>query len=638
MQQNVSVAFFDIGETLGTVSVAPSGIPISFDVYSHVPPILEYLKGAGIRIGVISNTGTHAGSLISTLLSKSVIWPYLSDDLLIFSADIGLEKNSPEIFIRASQLAKVDVQRCIYVGEDSWERMHAANAGMRVCPHPILVRDLINGDRLRFVRLSAPESLPAAELRAALQGKSFVPLHVFGRDRSKLVGITTTSGLTQFANAQLDVEPLGAIDIPLLSDLYLLRDDRAVRTGFLSFEGQSAAFFAGDQADWLLSSTSEGLLVAIAAGRSVEEFHFEEAHHGHNLKLTPDPALLTLLDAMLAAMPFAVMDAGISNELNAAERDAISRLTDKSIETRIGPYVGKAPLGDGGPNVRSRHIHSDDNPRIVRALGRDLSSISDRLRVRLCPFTHEGRQLFNVEAELGPSDAEEFVLVTAHLDSTAAFSPPYKPPIDPAPGADDNASGIAGVLTAAEAIVSLAALWPIERAIRFVLFNAEEHGLVGSKAYARDEAAKATRIVAVLQMDMIGYNVEAPRSWELHAGYWPSPEVQQRSLALAERVSHLASQVSPELERPQLYISRGPLPADRDPAEGRSDHAPFHERGYPALAASEDFFAGPDPGAPAPEGNPHYHKAQDTFVDARYAADIARAIAASAWVLARKPS
>jgi len=61
------------------------------------------------------------------------------------------------------------------------------------------------------------------------------------------------------------------------------------------------------------------------------------------------------------------------------------------------------------------------------------------------PFRHEGRALDNVEAEL-PGELDELVLVTAHLDSTAAFSAGYDPVRDPAPGADDDASGTVGVL------------------------------------------------------------------------------------------------------------------------------------------------------------------------------------------------
>lgn len=639
MSGEVRVVFFDIGATLGSIDLDLSGAPTSFNVYDHIPPVLEQLKSNQIRVGIISNTGKHPGSVVNAVLSQSAIWQHLDTDLLIYSFDVGHEKDSPEIFVHASQAAKTDVQQCLYVGEDSWERLHAANAGMRVAPHPLLVKDVINGERIRFVRLSPPEGSPASSLRVALQSRSFVPLHVSGQERSKLVGITTTSILATLANAQIQVEPLGSVDAPNLSDLYLLRDDRAARTGYLSFDGQSASFFgAGEQANWLVSSTSEGLLVTLPAGRSVEEFHFEEAYHGHNLKLTPDLTLLIAFDAAVAAASFVDVAENFAVELSEDERAILSRLTDARIEKHIAGYIGISPLGDGGEAVRSRHIHSPDNERVVNALTKHFISISDRFRVRLHQFTHEGRQLFNVEAELGPEGSRELVLVTAHLDSTAAFSPPYDPRTDQAPGADDDASGVAGVLAIAETIASLATLRPPERAVRFVLFNAEEHGLVGSKAYARDQAAKVAPIVAVLQMDMIGYNVEAPRTWELHAGYLPSQEVQRRSLVLAELVSQLTGLVSPELQAPQLYVSRGPQPPDRDPAEGRSDHAAFQERGYPACAASEDFFAGPNANAPEPEGNPHYHQKQDTFVDASYAADIARAIAASAWVLARGSS
>jgi Zn-dependent M28 family amino/carboxypeptidase len=164
-----------------------------------------------------------------------------------------------------------------------------------------------------------------------------------------------------------------------------------------------------------------------------------------------------------------------------------------------------------------------------------------------------------------------------------------------------------------------------------VLFNAEEHGLVGSKAYARDEVALRAPIVGVFQMDMIGYNRESPRSFEVHAGFLPSAEVQERSRALAERIAAAARQVSPGLPAPQVYLSRGAQ--ERDPAEGRSDHASFQLVGYPACVASEDFFAGPGADSP-PEANPNYHKLSDTFVDLDYAADIARAVGAAAWLTA----
>jgi bacterial leucyl aminopeptidase len=58
--------------------------------------------------------------------------------------------------------------------------------------------------------------------------------------------------------------------------------------------------------------------------------------------------------------------------------------------------------------------------------------------------------------------------------------------------------------------------------------------------------------------------------------------------------------------------------------------------GYAACLASEDFFVGPGPAAPAPEPNPNYHMPADTTVNATYAANIARAVAAAAWVSATR--
>jgi bacterial leucyl aminopeptidase len=169
------------------------------------------------------------------------------------------------------------------------------------------------------------------------------------------------------------------------------------------------------------------------------------------------------------------------------------------------------------------------------------------------------------------------------------------------------------------------------RMVRFTLFNAEEHGLVGSRAYTRDQAAVRAPIVAAFQMDMIGYDVQPGRTFELHAGFRPSATVQARSVRLATALKALVSQVSPNLPAPQLY------PGDSsDPAEARSDHYSFQEEGYAACLASEDFFVGPESSSPQPEPNPNYHMPADTAVNANYAADIARAVIAAAWMAATR--
>ena len=54
------VVFFDVGETLGVARISP--LPNSrlegLDVYHYIPEILKQLAGNGVRLGIISNTGT----------------------------------------------------------------------------------------------------------------------------------------------------------------------------------------------------------------------------------------------------------------------------------------------------------------------------------------------------------------------------------------------------------------------------------------------------------------------------------------------------------------------------------------------------------------------------------------------------
>ena len=119
-------------------------------------------------------------------------------------------------------------------------------------------------------------------------------------------------------------------------------------------------------------------------------------------------------------------------------------------------YSGARPVGTGDAVITSRHIRHPDNAAAVTALVADLQQTAGGcLAVRRHRFTHEGRRLDNVEAELAGTGLDGVVLVTAHLDSTAARQPGYRPALDPAPGADDDASGTAAVLVATDAITAL---------------------------------------------------------------------------------------------------------------------------------------------------------------------------------------
>jgi aminopeptidase YwaD len=88
-----------------------------------------------------------------------------------------------------------------------------------------------------------------------------------------------------------------------------------------------------------------------------------------------------------------------------------------------------------------------------------------------------------------PNSTAEYILC-GHFDTVAG-----------APGADDDGSGTAAVL----AIASVLSQYHFNHTIRFITFSGEEVGTYGSFTYARDASYRGDNIVAVLNMDMIGY-------------------------------------------------------------------------------------------------------------------------------------
>jgi hypothetical protein len=116
-------------------------------------------------------------------------------------------------------------------------------------------------------------------------------------------------------------------------------------------------------------------------------------------------------------------------------------------------------------------------------------------------FTLDGYQLANVEATLpGLVRPDDIVIIGAHFDSIASRTP-GDPSATNAPGADDNASGTAGVLE----IASVLSRYQFAQTIRFIGFNAEEQGMIGSQRYAQAAKDAGDKIVAMVDLDMIGY-------------------------------------------------------------------------------------------------------------------------------------
>ena len=104
-----------------------------------------------------------------------------------------------------------------------------------------------------------------------------------------------------------------------------------------------------------------------------------------------------------------------------------------------------------------------------------------------------------------PQLAAEYVIIGAHYDHLGLGGPESlaaNPEGQIHHGADDNASGTAGLLELARVLASERG--KIKRSIMFIAFSGEELGLLGSGAYTKSPVIPLGTTVAMLNMDMIG--------------------------------------------------------------------------------------------------------------------------------------
>lgn len=180
-------------------------------------------------------------------------------------------------------------------------------------------------------------------------------------------------------------------------------------------------------------------------------------------------------------------------------------------------------------------------------------------------FTEERIPTWNVVGVVEGSDPElksEYVAVTAHLDSTA---PREEGEINN--GADDNASGAAGLIEIAKAV----ARRPPRRSVIFVLFSGEEAACIGSRHFVSDCPVALDRIVADVNMDMIGRTDPASQ---------------------ADR-SHYAidsGKITPEFTRLIREVNARTVawPLKYESPTGNSDNLVFHAVGIPGVS----FYSG----------------------------------------------
>ena len=224
----------------------------------------------------------------------------------------------------------------------------------------------------------------------------------------------------------------------------------------------------------------------------------------------------------------------------------------------------------------------------------------------------------NISVRLGPpmraaAEARSpqeagLIVVGAHVDSHGdhAVNPPT--PDSHTPGADDNASGVAGLIELARALAAK----PPSHAVELVAYATEEPPhfagpRMGSAVHAQALHDAGTPVRLMLSLEMIGYFSDAPGSQRypvkgLSAVYGDRGDFlaliapfSARDMQLTRRVKALAQGAT------QLPVRSLNAPAFV-PGVDFSDHRNYWALGMPALMVTDTSFM----------RNPHYHLASDT--------------------------
>jgi len=244
--------------------------------------------------------------------------------------------------------------------------------------------------------------------------------------------------------------------------------------------------------------------------------------------------------------------------------------------------------------IGERNVHKYEN--LVKAAHYIERSFAN------CGYTVErnayqvrGRECWNVIAERkGQTRPNEIVVVGAHYDSVIG-----------SPGANDNVSGVAGVLALARSFSRK----PTARTLRFVAFTNEEPpyfhtDLMGSRVYARRCRKAGDNIVGMLCLETIGCfsDEEGSQKYPLPFSlYYPSTGNFIGFVANVDSAPLVKNAVE-SFRRHAKFPSEGCALPERVTGVGWSDHWSFWQEGYQALMVTDT----------APFRYPYYHRKEDT--------------------------
>ena len=274
-------------------------------------------------------------------------------------------------------------------------------------------------------------------------------------------------------------------------------------------------------------------------------------------------------------------------------------LFDRGISTKNDhPPLSSAPLLKSKVenlvnNFGSRNFEETENlAKVAEYIASEFRQL--KLEVELKSFEIKGKTYFNVYASIGPM-TPEVIVVGAHYDTAGPF-----------PGADDNASGVAGLLEVGRVLSRT----PPPTRVILAAYSLEEPPFfrtrhMGSAIHAKDLKEKKIKVRLMMSLEMLGYYSDAEDSQ-----HFPIPGLSLlyphvgNFIAVVSTPPHLS--LTRKVKRAMLLATPLPVYSINAPREvpgiDFSDHLNFLELDYPAMMITDT----------AENRNTAYHTERDT--------------------------
>jgi len=316
------------------------------------------------------------------------------------------------------------------------------------------------------------------------------------------------------------------------------------------------------------------------------------------------PFLVSVLLSAAAAFPLRAQgDAPVPPARDMRISAIIDSVSAARIERDIRTLVGfgtRNTLSDTlsptrGIGAARRWIKAEFD-RISAACGNCLEVTYQDTTVQARPQGNNGPvvpvKVVNVVAILrGTSHPDHYVIMSGDIDSRVSNTFDYT---KDSPGANDNASGVAGVLEAARVL----SRHRFDKSIVFAALSGEEQGLWGGARMASIAKEQGWKIEGVLNNDMIG-NIEGidgiidNRTFRIFSEPTPVTETEQERRArrtAGGEVDGVSRQLARYVERitREYFLDMKPMLVYRLDRFGRGGHhRPFNDAGYPGIRIME---------------------------------------------------